>query len=183
MFTLGLDFSALPTMTVLDKNGLRIIFNFERDGSILMIHLEATNSTPSTITNFIFKAAVPKVENGVSRRQSITFSSRIFPLNSIRRTAQRFQRQMLARFINRSKSPIRITTNFACELNWIIPLIVHRWVMNSSWTHFLNSATIDHFACFSFLHFSTYTYTYIYSLLFFVHASLSFILNMELFCS
>ncbi len=48
-------------MTVIDKNGLHIIFQFEKQNQILLIHLQATNSTQIPITNFVFKAAVPKV--------------------------------------------------------------------------------------------------------------------------
>ncbi len=51
----------IPPMTAFDKNGLRIIFTFERDGTTLTIHSKATNSTQYSITNFVFKAAVPKV--------------------------------------------------------------------------------------------------------------------------
>ena len=52
-------------MTVIDKNGLRISFHFERQDSILLIHLQATNSTQIPITNFVFKAAVPKVKKDI----------------------------------------------------------------------------------------------------------------------
>ena len=53
-------------MTAIEKNGLRIIFTFERQDTILLIHLQATNSTENPITNFIFKAAVPKVKKDFS---------------------------------------------------------------------------------------------------------------------
>jgi hypothetical protein len=49
-------------MKILDKNGLHIIFQFEKQDKILLIHLRATNSTQIPITNFVFKAAVPKVK-------------------------------------------------------------------------------------------------------------------------
>ncbi|CAF4201744.1 unnamed protein product [Rotaria socialis] len=52
--------SIIPPMIALDRNGLRILFTFERDGTILTIHSKTTNSTQYPITNFIFKAAVPK---------------------------------------------------------------------------------------------------------------------------
>jgi AP-1 complex subunit gamma-1 len=54
---------AIPPMTAVDKNGLRIIFTFERENTILTIHSTATNSSPYPIINFIFKAAVPKTFN------------------------------------------------------------------------------------------------------------------------
>ncbi|CAF2401217.1 unnamed protein product [Rotaria sp. Silwood2] len=50
----------IPPMIALDKNGLRIVFTFEREGTILTIHSKTTNFTQYPITNFIFKAAVPK---------------------------------------------------------------------------------------------------------------------------
>ncbi|CAF1202681.1 unnamed protein product [Rotaria sp. Silwood1] len=55
--------SSIPSMTAIDKNGLRIIFQFERQDKILFIYLHATNSTKIPITNFVFKAAVPKTLN------------------------------------------------------------------------------------------------------------------------
>jgi hypothetical protein len=54
--------SSIPPLTVLNKNGLHIIFNFEKQDQILLIHLQATNSTSIPITNFVFKAAVPRVK-------------------------------------------------------------------------------------------------------------------------
>ena len=53
--------SCIPSMTVMDKNGLHITFRFERQDEILLIHLQATNSANTPIINFVFKAAVPKV--------------------------------------------------------------------------------------------------------------------------
>jgi len=49
-------------MTALDKNGLRILFTFERENTTLTIHSKITNSTSFSMTNFLFKAAVPKVD-------------------------------------------------------------------------------------------------------------------------
>jgi hypothetical protein len=54
--------TSIPPLTVLNKNGLHIIFNFEKQDQILFIHLQATNSTSIPITNFVFKAAVPRVK-------------------------------------------------------------------------------------------------------------------------
>ncbi|CAF4416680.1 unnamed protein product, partial [Adineta steineri] len=50
----------IPSMTAIDKNGIRMIFTFERDNTTLTINSKITNSTQYSITNFIFKAAVPK---------------------------------------------------------------------------------------------------------------------------
>ncbi|UJR30470.1 hypothetical protein I4U23_018003 [Adineta vaga] len=55
--------STIPSMKVIDKNGLLIIFEFEKQDDILVIHLQATNSTSITLQNFTFKAAVPKTFN------------------------------------------------------------------------------------------------------------------------
>jgi len=63
-FILGQN-SSIPSMTVIDKNGLHIIFQFEKQDQILLIHLQATNSTQIPITNFVFKAAVPKVNKSI----------------------------------------------------------------------------------------------------------------------
>ncbi len=60
-FPITLFILVIPPMTAIDKNGLRIIFTFERDDTTLTIHSKATNSTQYSITNFVFKAAVPKV--------------------------------------------------------------------------------------------------------------------------
>ncbi len=50
-------------MTAIDKNGLRILFTFERENTTLIIHSTVTNSTSYPMTNFVFKAAVPKVSD------------------------------------------------------------------------------------------------------------------------
>jgi len=55
--------NVIPPMTAIDRNGLRIIFTFERENTTLIINSKVTNSTPYPITNFIFKAAVPKTFN------------------------------------------------------------------------------------------------------------------------
>jgi hypothetical protein len=58
--------TSIPPLTVLNKNGLHIIFNFEKQEQILFIHSQATNSTSIPITNFVFKAAVPRVKKKLS---------------------------------------------------------------------------------------------------------------------
>lgn len=59
-------------MTAFDKNGLRLIFTFQRENTTLIIHSTATNSTSYPITNFIFKAAVPKVKENTSFSLSLS---------------------------------------------------------------------------------------------------------------
>lgn len=60
--------SAIPPMRVLERNGLHIVFYFERQNEMLLIYLEAKNSNPMPLTNFIFRAAVPKVCEEIQKR-------------------------------------------------------------------------------------------------------------------
>lgn len=56
--------SNLNTLVAIEKNGLKIVFNFEKNkdsNSPITIHLEATNQNSSNISDFLFQAAVPKV--------------------------------------------------------------------------------------------------------------------------
>lgn len=56
--------SSIPSITSYDKNGLKIEFTFERpliDHQILLITMAAHNSTASPMEEFLFQAAVPKV--------------------------------------------------------------------------------------------------------------------------
>ncbi|XP_031349516.1 AP-1 complex subunit gamma-1 isoform X2 [Photinus pyralis] len=52
----------VPTLTAFDKNGLKIVFSLEKmsESNMVSIHLTATNSTISSMTDFLFQAAVPK---------------------------------------------------------------------------------------------------------------------------
>jgi len=55
--------SVLSTITAVEKNGLKIVFNFEKNQdqtAPITIHLEATNQNSSNISDFLFQAAVPK---------------------------------------------------------------------------------------------------------------------------
>lgn len=53
----------VPTMLAYDKDGLKIVFTLEKmpDGNMLNINVTASNNTLSTMTDFLFEAAVPKV--------------------------------------------------------------------------------------------------------------------------
>lgn len=54
----------IPSLTAFEKNGLKLIFDFERpfnEPTTLVVSLSATNSTAVTMTDFLFQAAVPKV--------------------------------------------------------------------------------------------------------------------------
>lgn len=59
-------FSAgIPSITAYNKNGLKIDFTFERSNtnpSVTVITIQASNSTELDMTDFVFQAAVPKVE-------------------------------------------------------------------------------------------------------------------------
>ncbi|KAF2881761.1 hypothetical protein ILUMI_24403 [Ignelater luminosus] len=53
----------VPTLTAFEKNGLKLVFSLERlpeSNNTVSIHLTATNSTLSNMTDFLFQAAVPK---------------------------------------------------------------------------------------------------------------------------
>lgn len=53
----------LPSMVVLDKSGLKITFKLERPPDIpdlLVINMQAQNSGSTTLTDFLFQAAVPR---------------------------------------------------------------------------------------------------------------------------
>lgn len=55
-------FSAIPSITAFEKNGLRLEFNFARmSPTQLDITVRASNSNMAALTDFIFQAAVPKV--------------------------------------------------------------------------------------------------------------------------
>jgi len=58
--------SALPSITVFDKNNLRVQFALERDPAdplTLNITLTAVNGSAVAIHDFVFQAAVPKVKD------------------------------------------------------------------------------------------------------------------------
>ncbi|XP_064404142.1 AP-1 complex subunit gamma-1-like [Halichondria panicea] len=55
----------IPNMTAFEKNGLRVVFTFQRSldpttPAVVAIILNATNSTPTPLTDFVFQCAVPK---------------------------------------------------------------------------------------------------------------------------
>lgn len=53
----------MPTLIAYDKDGLKIVFTLEKmpDSDMLTINVAATNNTLSTMTDFLFEAAVPRV--------------------------------------------------------------------------------------------------------------------------
>lgn len=66
-----------PSMVVLDKSGLKITFKLERPPDIpdlLVINMLAQNSGSTTLTDFLFQAAVPRVRyNAQIHAQSLRF--------------------------------------------------------------------------------------------------------------
>ncbi|KAJ8722925.1 hypothetical protein PYW07_004105 [Mythimna separata] len=50
----------LPTVTALEKNGLRIVFGVQRGGDTVTLTMRANSSASSTLTDFLFQAAVPR---------------------------------------------------------------------------------------------------------------------------
>lgn len=57
----------IPSIVAFDKNSLKIVFQFEKDPntpSTIKITLSATNSWSTPMTDFLFQAAVPKVNLG-----------------------------------------------------------------------------------------------------------------------
>ncbi|KAL3269761.1 hypothetical protein HHI36_008821 [Cryptolaemus montrouzieri] len=52
----------VPTMLAYDKDGLKIVFSLEKipDSNMLTVNVTASNNTLSTMTDFLFEAAVPK---------------------------------------------------------------------------------------------------------------------------
>jgi hypothetical protein len=61
----------IPDITAFEKNGLTIIFSFQRpnptDPTSVSVTLKAYNSNMAAISEFIFQAAVPKVRRGNER--------------------------------------------------------------------------------------------------------------------
>jgi Adaptin C-terminal domain len=56
--------AAAPTLVAFDKNGIKVIFTLDTDIGdpvALNITLTASNSSPITLQEFVFQAAVPKV--------------------------------------------------------------------------------------------------------------------------
>lgn len=53
----------VPIITAYDKDGLKIVFTLDKlaDTNSLTINVVATNNNLSSMTDFLFQAAVPKV--------------------------------------------------------------------------------------------------------------------------
>lgn len=58
------SFLGIPSITAFEKNGLKIIFEFDKppdNPQMIIINLIATNHSLAPINDFLFQAAVPKV--------------------------------------------------------------------------------------------------------------------------
>lgn len=52
-----------PPLTIYEKNGIRLVFNFEKSPNaphVVAMQLVATNANPVPVSNFVFQVAVPK---------------------------------------------------------------------------------------------------------------------------
>ncbi|CAF1293654.1 unnamed protein product [Adineta steineri] len=98
---------SIPSMTAIDKNGIRMIFTFERDNTTLTINSKITNSTQYSITNFIFKAAVPK-----------TFNIDLYPASSTTIPANNSgDIQQIIKITNPNREKIRMRIKLNYQLN------------------------------------------------------------------
>ncbi|KAG0423137.1 hypothetical protein HPB47_001074 [Ixodes persulcatus] len=85
-------------LTVLDRDGLRVDFAFERrPAHELLIHLTALNSLAEPMTDFLFQAAVPK-----------TFDLQMLPPDGSVIEAQQCVRQSLRVTSPDGQSPLRM---------------------------------------------------------------------------
>lgn len=82
-----LDYAGPYKLTAFDKNGLKVELTCERDNgqpNVTIINVKSTNSTATTMSDYIFQAAVPKVTKSTqsSGLQSSSFSfSKFFMLD------------------------------------------------------------------------------------------------------
>lgn len=75
-FSAPLNSVGIPPMTAYNKNGLKIDFTFERanpNPNIAVITIHASNSTEADMTDFVFQAAVPKVNRTARPLMSCAF--------------------------------------------------------------------------------------------------------------
>lgn len=57
---------SFPPLTIYDKNGVRMVFNFNKNANapdVAAMQLVATNSSAAHIGQFVFQVAVPKVRS------------------------------------------------------------------------------------------------------------------------
>ncbi|KAG8198259.1 hypothetical protein JTE90_021516 [Oedothorax gibbosus] len=95
------DPKGIPSITVFDKSGLKIIFNFDKpldNPEMIVINLYATNYSYEPIYDFLFQAAVPKV----FQLQLLPPTNNILPANNLGNI------QQTLKILNPSKSQLRM---------------------------------------------------------------------------
>ncbi|GIY03150.1 hypothetical protein CEXT_485491 [Caerostris extrusa] len=91
----------IPSITAFEKNGLRIIFEFEKppdNPEMIIINLVATNLSFSPINDFLLQAAVPKV----FQLQLLPPTNNYIPANNLGKI------QQTLKILNPSKSQLRM---------------------------------------------------------------------------
>ncbi|XP_055929847.1 AP-1 complex subunit gamma-1-like isoform X2 [Argiope bruennichi] len=91
----------IPPVTAFEKNGLRIVFEFEKppdNPEMIIINLVATNLSVSPINDFLLQAAVPKV----CQLQLLPPSNNYIPANNLGKI------QQTLKILNPSKSQLRM---------------------------------------------------------------------------
>ncbi|RWS27795.1 AP-1 complex subunit gamma-1-like protein [Leptotrombidium deliense] len=101
--------NGIPSLTVFEKNGLKINFDFERNGdsSEVLINLTATNSSSFQVSEFLFQAAVPKT----FQLQMLNPTSTIVPANNSGSLKQ------VLKVMNPNKSQLRMRIRLSFECN------------------------------------------------------------------
>ncbi|KAG8199557.1 hypothetical protein JTE90_009398 [Oedothorax gibbosus] len=95
------DPNGIPSITVFDKGGLKIIFNFDKpldDPEMIVINLYASNYSSEPMSDFLFQAAVPKV----FQLQLLPPTNNILPANNLGDI------QQTLKISNRSKGQLRM---------------------------------------------------------------------------
>ena len=77
-----LIFPDIPSITAFEKNGLKIDFIFQRTNTNISINVSASNNTSSPMSDFIFQAAVPKVNSHYTTFHLFIFLSVCLSLQS-----------------------------------------------------------------------------------------------------
>ncbi|RWS14031.1 AP-1 complex subunit gamma-1-like protein [Dinothrombium tinctorium] len=100
----------IPSITAFDKNGLKIVFDFEKAVDVpntVTITLTATNASDFHINDFLFQAAVPKT----FQLQMLTPSSTVIPAKNSGCL------QQVLRVTNPNKSQLRMRIRLSYEYN------------------------------------------------------------------
>lgn len=92
---------SIPSITAFEKNGLKIIFEFDKppdNPQMIIINLIATNNSLAPIQDFLFQAAVPKV----FQLQLLPPTNNIIPANNVGHI------QQTLKILNPTKSQLRM---------------------------------------------------------------------------